>query len=100
MYVCRNQWWTPKVERRLERDGSGSVGGAHADGVTVGVTPVRSRVPRRRKFRSVRFAFDRSHGRIGCAEVADRGWSCAGVGCKSSQCTQHMTNQPLTGARD
>jgi hypothetical protein len=36
----------PKVDRRLEPDGSGPVSGAHGDGWTVGVTSVRSRVGR------------------------------------------------------
>ena len=36
----------PKVERRLESDGSGPVSGAHGDSEAVGVTSVRSRVGR------------------------------------------------------
>jgi hypothetical protein len=36
----------PKVDRRLEPDGSGPVSGARVDGEVVGVTSVRSRVGR------------------------------------------------------
>ena len=36
----------PKVDRRLEPDGSGPVSGAHGDGDAGGVTSVRSRVGR------------------------------------------------------
>ena len=36
----------PKVDRRLEPDGSGPVSGAHGDGKAAAVTSVRSRVGR------------------------------------------------------